>query len=156
MPLCLVLSGAAIAHVQMLNPMPRNTADRVLPQWEGGKFGNNTCERTPPQNTCWGGDCHNATQPCEVGQNFLWFNQGCSIGCAECDGEPSNPNLRASHPQIINKNGATSSHLDSKCAFAIFIGPQWGGGKTRLDSRRTRFNPHFIYDRCFRTAAAAA
>ena len=31
---------------------------------------------------------------CDVGQNFLWFNQGCSIGCAVCDGNASNPNHR--------------------------------------------------------------
>jgi lytic starch monooxygenase len=92
--ICALVFGGAVAHVQMITPMPRSAADRNLPPWRGGKFGNNTCERTPPQGTCWGGDCQNATQPCEVGQSFLWFNQGCSIGCAECDGGPSNPNTR--------------------------------------------------------------
>eukprot|EP00038_Savillea_parva_P007780 m.172466 g.172466 ORF g.172466 m.172466 type:complete len:355 (-) comp13543_c0_seq1:746-1810(-) len=90
---CAVLT-TTLAHMQLINPMPRNTVDRDLPPWRGGKFGNNTCERTPPQGTCWGGDCQNGTQPCNVGQNFLWFNQGCSIGCGECDGNASNPNTR--------------------------------------------------------------
>jgi hypothetical protein len=92
--LLLASVGVGAAHVQLLDPIPRNTADRNLPPWHGGRFGNDTCVRTPPQDTCWGGDCHNGTHPCEVGQNFLWFNQGCSIGCKECDGGPSNPNTR--------------------------------------------------------------
>jgi hypothetical protein len=49
-----VVVGTAVAHMQMLSPMPRNTIDRNLPQWKGGRFGNDTCERTPPQNKCWG------------------------------------------------------------------------------------------------------
>ena len=42
--LCAVGAGA---HVQLLSPMTRNTVDRNLPQWRGGRFGNNTCIRTP-------------------------------------------------------------------------------------------------------------
>ena len=34
----------------------------------------------------------NASQPCNVAQSCLWFSQGCTIGCAACDGSPSNPN----------------------------------------------------------------
>eukprot|EP00037_Helgoeca_nana_P015134 m.141751 g.141751 ORF g.141751 m.141751 type:complete len:354 (-) comp22880_c0_seq1:29-1090(-) len=86
--------GSAVAHVQMLMPMPRNTVDRNLPPWQGGKFGNNTCDRTAPTEECWGGDCQNGTEPCDVGQSFVWFNQGCSIGCAKCDSEEANPNTR--------------------------------------------------------------
>lgn len=88
-----LLTGTILSHVQMLTPQSRNTADRNLPLWKGGKFGNGTCDRTI-KNTCWGGDCQNGTQMCDVGQNFLWFNQGCSIGCAVCDGNASNPNHR--------------------------------------------------------------
>lgn len=94
---CLALAALAAhtaAHVQMLSPMPRNAIDRDLPQWAGGRFGNGTCERAKTKHTCWGGDCHNGTQPCDVGQNFLWFSQGCSIGCTECDGLNGNPNYR--------------------------------------------------------------
>ena len=92
--LLVLLALAVDAHVQMISPMPRNAVDRDLPQWKGGNFGNDTCVRAPTKLTCWGGDCHNGTQPCDVGQNFLWFSQGCSIGCAECDGYNDNPNYR--------------------------------------------------------------
>lgn len=73
--------------------MPRNAIDRDLPGWQGGRFGNSTCEHVAPTTlTCWGCDCHNGTEPCEIGQSCLWFSQGCSIGCATCDGGESNPN----------------------------------------------------------------
>ena len=37
-----------------------------------------------------GGNCHNGTHICDVGQNFLWFTQGTSIGCAAPDGHLGN------------------------------------------------------------------
>eukprot|EP01047_Picozoa_sp_COSAG01_P013342 COSAG01_NODE_623_length_14742_cov_22.391177_7_plen_398_part_00 len=86
----LPFAGCALAHVQLLSPTTRNTVDRNLPQWKGGKFGNNTCDRTCWQYTCWGGNCHNGTHICDVGQNFLWFTQGTSIGCAKPDGHLGN------------------------------------------------------------------
>jgi hypothetical protein len=72
----LPLALCAFAHVQLLSPTTRNTVDRNLPQWKGGKFGNDTCIRTDWQYTCWGGNCHNGSHICDVGQNFLWFSQG--------------------------------------------------------------------------------
>ena len=72
----LPLALCAFAHVQMLSPIPRNTADRNLPPWAGGKFGNYSCNPHNNHRGCWGGDCHNGTEICDVGQNFLWFNQG--------------------------------------------------------------------------------
>jgi hypothetical protein len=41
---------------------------------------------------CWGCNCTNGTTPCDVGQTCVWFSQGCSIGCAKCDGLEANPN----------------------------------------------------------------
>ena len=76
----LLAVGTTFAHVQLLSPTTRNTVDRDLPQWKGGTFGNNTCVRTAWQYTCWGGNCHNGTHICDVGQNFLWFNQGTITG----------------------------------------------------------------------------
>ena len=75
-----LLAVGTFAHVQLLSPTTRNTVDRNLPQWKGGTFGNNTCVRTAWQYTCWGGNCHNGTHICDVGQNFLWFNQGTITG----------------------------------------------------------------------------
>lgn len=116
----------AVGHVQLISPMTRNTVDRNLPQWKGGRFGNDNCNRTAWQYTCctrpgkqtalayvrtrlhccWdgstdsillaahagagGGNCHNGTHICDVGQNFLWFTQGTSIGCAAPDGHLGN------------------------------------------------------------------
>ncbi len=42
----------AVAHVQLISPMTRNTVDRNLPQWKGGRFGNDNCNRTAWQYTC--------------------------------------------------------------------------------------------------------
>lgn len=75
--------------------MPRNAVDRNLPAWRGGKFGNQTCEHVAaPTHTCWGCDCENGTEACQIGQTCVWFSQGCSIGCKSCDGGESNPNYK--------------------------------------------------------------
>ena len=68
---------------------------------QGGHFGDpNHCAHPvngPERKTdgiCWGCNCTNGSAPCNVGQTCVWFSQGCSIGCAECDGLESNPNTR--------------------------------------------------------------
>ena len=61
---------------------------------------NATCEHPagedlpPGQSHCWACTCVNGTEPCDAGQTCVWFSQGCSIGCATCDGNESNPNTR--------------------------------------------------------------
>ena len=42
----------------------------------------------------WGCNCANGTETCDVGQSCLWFSDGCSIGCKECDGQGGNPNTK--------------------------------------------------------------
>ncbi len=67
-------------HGALVNPLPRNAIDRLLP-WD---------QRTPPEPCI----CANATagsagpdQPkgCDVAQACYWYSQGCSIGCPTCD-----------------------------------------------------------------------
>jgi hypothetical protein len=113
--LCAVGAGA---HVQLLSPMTRNTVDRNLPQWRGGRFGNNTCIRTPWQYTCWGGNCHNGTHFCDVGQNFLWFTQGTSIGCATPDGHLGNN--RTEHGNNRDRCGSGMKPTNNDPVFRTF------------------------------------
>ncbi len=47
----------AVAHVQLLSPTTRNTVDRDLPQWKGGHFGDDSCNRTAWQYTCCASCC---------------------------------------------------------------------------------------------------
>ena len=114
----LPLAVCVSAHVQLLSPITRNTVDRDLPQWKGGRFGNNTCLRTPWQYTCWGGNCHNGTHSCDVGQNFLWFNQGCSIGCAKCDGQLGNN--RTEHGNNRDRCGSGMRATNNDPRFRTF------------------------------------
>ena len=91
-------------HAALITPPPRNAVDRNLEPWAGGRFGDATCEhpvgKYDPVNplwgngSCWGCNCVNGTQPCEVAQTCVYFSQGCSIGCPSCDGEESNPNYK--------------------------------------------------------------
>ena len=92
----------ADAHSSLITPPPRNAVDRSLPQWHGGHFGYANCshparERPNPlwgNGSCWGCNCVNGTDKCEVAQTCLWFADGTSIGCERPDGGPSNPNKK--------------------------------------------------------------
>eukprot|EP00038_Savillea_parva_P008737 m.178828 g.178828 ORF g.178828 m.178828 type:complete len:366 (+) comp14632_c0_seq1:29-1126(+) len=100
------LSAVAVGHSSLINPIPRNAIDNTLWPWKGGHWDgdllpyNATCEHRSGAGTCWACTCTNASEPCDVGQTCLWFSEGCSIGCATCDGQrhpngslfPSNPN----------------------------------------------------------------
>jgi len=93
-------------HAALITPPPRNAVDRSLAPWAGGRFGLATCEHPTGgvnpgivnplwgNGSCWGCNCVNGTQPCEVAQTCVYFSQGCSIGCASCDGQESNPNFK--------------------------------------------------------------
>jgi hypothetical protein len=103
----------ATPHSSLISPMPRNAIDRHMSPWrQTGQgavpWGPGTVPGSPPGGAkphcphpvptsddgggCWGCTCVNGTQPCDVGQTCVWFSQGCSIGCAACDGGESNPN----------------------------------------------------------------
>jgi len=70
----------------LLFPPSRNAIDKTLPPWSNGSFGDGAFG--PDDFGC---NCVNATRgggevPCQVGQSCFWFSNGCSIGCATCDG----------------------------------------------------------------------
>jgi len=105
----LLLPALTAAHMSLINPVSRNAIDRALPLWEGGKWWpyEPVCEHPDPRwnpqipSGCvpngtdgWGCNCANGTAACDVGQSCLWFSDGCSIGCAKCDGLGGNPNTR--------------------------------------------------------------
>jgi len=78
-------------HASMTKPIPRNAADRVLPEYADGKWvpvagarnGNSGCSCTGSSGGCDAGINRNQTN----GQPCLWFSQGCSPGCKTCTGE---------------------------------------------------------------------
>ena len=80
----LILLGSAatvLGHGSMIMPPSRNSIDATLPAWRDG--------RHPPTGwiepyTC---NCTNGTDACSNGQSCFWFSQGCTIGCAACDGD---------------------------------------------------------------------
>ena len=90
------------AHSSLLHPFPRNSIDRTLAPWNDTHWGPGllpgknatSCLHPAHDGTCWGCTCTNGTEPCAVAQTCVWFNQGCSIGCAHCDGLEANPNYR--------------------------------------------------------------
>ena len=94
------LSPRAASHSSLLFPPSRNAVDRDLAPWRNGGFGVNVSAGVPPDN--YGCDCVNATRhgavACEVAQSCFYFSNGCSIGCAYCDGgegsNGANPNTK--------------------------------------------------------------
>eukprot|EP00658_Telonema_sp_P-2_P065472 TRINITY_DN54702_c0_g1_i1.p1 TRINITY_DN54702_c0_g1~~TRINITY_DN54702_c0_g1_i1.p1 ORF type:complete len:368 (-),score=63.01 TRINITY_DN54702_c0_g1_i1:394-1497(-) len=104
-----ILVPLALAHMSLILPPPRNAIDNRLPPWAGGKWWPYQPECAhpdphwnpqipsgcvPPGTDGWGCNCANGTDKCDVGQSCLWFSDGCSIGCRECDGLGGNPNTR--------------------------------------------------------------
>ena len=104
-----LLAGLGLAHPHgaLISPMPRNAVDRFLPAYKGGRFGNSSCKHVasappkelprdqygPPdgEGSCWGCNCVNGTEPCEVAQTCVWFTEGTSIGCAKPGGDSPSP-----------------------------------------------------------------
>jgi len=63
-------------------PPSRNAIDATLPSWSGGKHP--ATGWIEPYNC----RCTNGTEAeCNSGQACFWFSQGCTIGCAACDGD---------------------------------------------------------------------
>ena len=78
-----LLVTAVEGHASMIMPPARNSVDANLPAWSGGKH--------PPTGTIdrKAAPCTNGTSVCDSGQSTFWFSQGCTIGCARCDGNGS-------------------------------------------------------------------
>ena len=101
-----LLAAAGVAHMSLVVPGPaRNAVDRALANWSHGKWypywahcddphpdSQHPSGCIPPGTDGWGCNCANGTEACDVGQSCLWFSDGCSIGCAQCDGLAGNPN----------------------------------------------------------------
>jgi len=99
------LFAGAYGHASLYSPVPRNSADRDLPQFAGGKSPSEpcTCENGlgreggpwPNNKPCGQGGHHSVGGRCDQacdrglrafadGQSCLWWSQGCSIGCDKC------------------------------------------------------------------------
>ena len=105
----LILLGSAatvLGHGSMIMPPSRNSIDATLPAWRDG--------RHPPTGwiepyTC---NCTNGTDACSNGQSCFWFSQGCTIGCAACDGDGRRYPSYDHCPGTPNKPGPL--YLDKK------------------------------------------
>ena len=79
----LFLVGGAHGHGAMITPAPRNAIDSTIPGANWGNGTNHTGTLEPLKVHCVNGTEPNA---CHPGQSVFWFSQGCTPGCAECDG----------------------------------------------------------------------
>jgi len=152
-PLLLLCPAALVTlvagHGSLVIPQVRNSIDRLAPQWRGGyphvpdfpgtgRWGraNESCGSRPP--SCQEGcSCSNGTEPCDVGQSCFWFSSGCTIGCAECDGDG-----RRDGDACRCKDPLTG---DFTCANATLNRPEWRTGNRGAAALgphdRTRYNP---------------
>ena len=80
------VSVSVSGHGALYIPTPRNSIDRLLPQFENGKSSSQPC-------TCADGlggpnasvvGCNRGLRGDADGQSCLWWSQGCSIGCEVC------------------------------------------------------------------------
>ena len=79
--LCTLVVAQAAGHASVIMPPTRNAIDSTLPAWSGGKHPNTGW--IEPYNC----KCTNSSEAeCNSGQSCFWFSQGCTIGCAQCDG----------------------------------------------------------------------
>eukprot|EP00040_Diaphanoeca_grandis_P027648 m.157851 g.157851 ORF g.157851 m.157851 type:complete len:387 (-) comp31067_c5_seq2:77-1237(-) len=82
------ISGTLVAvvfgHGSLISPPPRNSFDRNLPQYQGGRTSECNCGNTT--SGCGLGFRHGMG-----GQSCFWFSQGCFIGCAACTGTNIEP-----------------------------------------------------------------
>ena len=79
--LVLAVPAMVAGHAAMITPEARNSRDRNLPDFAGGKASLTSC------------NCADAKKGCDPGvrapgggQPCLWFSQGCTIGCETCTG----------------------------------------------------------------------
>ena len=84
--LLLLLHGhGAHGHGAMISPSPRNSFDRFLPAFAGGRAPADStacnCGEAHPES-----GCDEGTRATGGGQSCLWFSQGCSIYCPSCTG----------------------------------------------------------------------
>jgi lytic starch monooxygenase len=89
----LVVAGllpSTAGHGSLIVPPPRNSVDRSLPDWRGGKH-TPSSPNAPGMPTIepFGCDCVNGTEACESAQSCFWFSNGCTIGCSHCTGNGS-------------------------------------------------------------------
>jgi len=112
-PLLLSFVAAVLGHGALVHPLPRNAIDRVLPR----------DKRTPVHD---GSACTNLTggaEGCDIGQAQYWYNQGCFIGCPECDsvsgrrqvdvcGLGKQPTVNDPGHRSVNRGAPAGSDLD--------------------------------------------
>ena len=78
----LALTSLVLGHASLIMPPSRNAIDSELAPWAHGKHP--MTGWIEPYNC----NCTNGTEAeCNSGQSCFWFSQGCTIGCAECDGQ---------------------------------------------------------------------
>ena len=119
-PVCLVV--ATISHGSLIFPASRNSADRALPEFAGGKYvGRYGCNCGDPSGCAAGMGSRSGSN----GQGCGWFSQGCTIGCPVCDNQtqhthgkatcpnPIEPLLNAPDERTVNRRAKAGSDQDA-------------------------------------------
>jgi len=75
----------------LISPPSRNSADRILPEFEDGKWPHHTDGCNCAANA--GGCPAAAARAAGNGQPCLWFSNGCTIGCPDCNGIHGHTNV---------------------------------------------------------------
>ena len=136
------LTAGAAGHASMIMPPSRSAIDSELPPWSHGQH--------PPTGIIepYSCSCTNGSEvECNSGQSCFWFSQGCTIGCAACDGDgrrypsydhcPGTPNKPG--PDYLDKKYAERSPRTGKARsphFSPHTSPATGtGAPTRAPSR---------------------
>ena len=110
----LVLLSVGVAevnsHASMIMPPGRNSVDADPGgAWANGKHP--TSGIVDPKRCV----CVNGTSECSNGQSCFWFSQGCTIGCAKCDGDGTRlPNYdhcphESIKPTLLDKSAPSTS-----------------------------------------------
>ena len=117
MKLLLALRLAVVAgHGALYIPTPRNSIDRMLPEFRGGRSPMEAC-------TCNNGN-GNPNTGCDLGlrggvdglgdgQSCLWWSQACSIGCDVCATETAGTNPLTGNPPNSAKIGFRKRYCNS-------------------------------------------
>merc|ERR1712216_72800 len=142
------LAACVWGHAAMIIPTTRNSMDRVLPAFAGGKSVATTCT-CADNRAC---DMGAARKEGGGGQPCLWWSQGCSIGCPYCLTDPKHPANNGTiptksikgNPPHADKAGFRISYCDKPTTASVLPKEYWTMNIHATDGAENdsyRFNP---------------
>lgn len=139
----LLLPALAAGHGALFIPTPRNSLDRVLPEFANGRAPLEAC-------TCNNGNgspkdgCDRGLRGDADGQSCLWWSQGCSIGCEKCATETYGTTPISGNPPQSGKIGFGKSYCANPKTNSTLPRHAWTlniDAEEGSDEDRYRFNP---------------